>query len=101
MGEDAGRDRFESRGARRGSIVRSLDASVQPDVVPASYARTMSSSRGTSSRRRRGEIATLPSGSLRVKVYAGIDPLSGKRHYLTETIPAGLTAAADAEKART
>jgi integrase len=43
----------------------------------------------------------LPSGSLRVKVYAGIDPLSGKRHYLTETIPAGPTAAVDAEKART
>lgn len=52
-------------------------------------------------RRRRGEIATLPSGSLRVKVYAGVDPLSGKRHYLTATIPAGPTAAADAEKART
>lgn len=53
------------------------------------------------SRRRRGEIATLPSGSLRVKVYGGIDPLSGRRHYLTETIPAGPTAHAEAEKART
>lgn len=37
------------------------------------------------STRPRGEIETLSSGSLRVKVYAGIDPLSGKRHYLTET----------------
>lgn len=43
----------------------------------------------------------MPSGSLRVKVYAGVDPLSGKRHYLTETIPAGPTAADDAERART
>lgn len=34
-------------------------------------------------------------------MYAGIDPLSKKRHYLTETIPAGPTAAKDAEKART
>jgi len=29
-------------------------------------------------RRTRGEIMTLPSGSLRVRVYAGIDPLTGK-----------------------
>lgn len=35
-------------------------------------------------KRQRGEIETLPSGSLRVKVYAGVDPISGKRHYLTE-----------------
>jgi integrase/DNA-binding transcriptional regulator YhcF (GntR family) len=56
---------------------------------------------GTSKRRTRGEVETLPSGSLRVKVYAGIDPLSGRRHYLTETIPAGPSAADDAEKART
>jgi len=52
-------------------------------------------------KRMRGEIETLPSGSLRVKVYAGIDPLSGKRNYLTETVPAGPTAATDAERART
>jgi len=61
----------------------------------------MSSAQTRPRRRKRGEIQTLPSGSLRVKVYAGIDPLSGKRHYLTETIPAGPTAAAAAEKART
>jgi integrase len=36
-----------------------------------------------------------------VQVYAGRDPVSGKRHYLTETVPAGPTAAKDAEKART
>ncbi len=37
----------------------------------------------------RGEIEALPSGSLRVRVYAGIDPVSKKRNYLVETIPAG------------
>ena len=54
-----------------------------------------------SSERQRGEIETLASGSLRVKVYAGIDPLSGKRHYLTETVPAGPRALAEAKKVRT
>lgn len=52
-------------------------------------------------RRSRGEIETLPSGSLRVKVYAGSDPLTGRRHYLSETVPAGPTAESDAEQART
>ena len=48
--------------------------------------------------RRRGEIEKLPSGSLRVRVYAGIDPVSGKRHHLTEIIPPGPRAAREAEK---
>ncbi|HSV64798.1 MAG TPA: tyrosine-type recombinase/integrase [Mycobacteriales bacterium] len=52
-------------------------------------------------RRTRGEIATLPSGSLRVKVYTGTDPLSGRRHYLNETVPAGPTARKEAEQVRT
>jgi integrase len=52
-------------------------------------------------KRQRGEIATLPSGSLRVKVYAGIDPVTKKRHYLTETIPPGVHAGREAERART
>ena len=51
--------------------------------------------------RKRGEIATLPSGSLRVKVYAGIDPLTSKRHYLTEVISPGPGADKEAKKART
>lgn len=51
--------------------------------------------------RNRGEIEALPSGSLRVRVYAGVDPVSKKRHYLTETIPSGPQAARLAEKART
>lgn len=50
--------------------------------------------------RRRGEVEELPSGALRIKVYAGQDPLTGRRHYLRETIPAGPTAARDAERAR-
>jgi integrase len=52
-------------------------------------------------RRRRGEIETLPSGSLRVRVYAGTDPVSKRRHYLVQTVPAGPEAAREAEKART
>lgn len=51
--------------------------------------------------RPRGEIEELRSGSLRVKVYAGIDPLTKKRHYLTETVPAGPKAAKEAERVRT
>jgi integrase len=35
--------------------------------------------------RSRGHIETLPSGSFRAKVYAGIDPLTRKRRYLVET----------------
>src|SRR6266511_2975216 len=59
------------------------------------------SNTSTPPRRQRGEIETLPSGSLRVRVYAGIDPVSKKRHYLVETIPAGPKAVREAEKART
>lgn len=36
-----------------------------------------------------------------MRVYAGVDPLSGKRHYLTETVPPGPQAATEAEKVRT
>jgi integrase len=52
-------------------------------------------------RRDRGGVEKLPSGSLRVKVYAGIDPVSKKRLYLVETVPAGPTADKEADKART
>jgi len=52
-------------------------------------------------KRQRGEIEALPSGSLRVKVYAGVDPVTKRRHYLHETIPAGPTAQREAEKVRT
>jgi integrase len=51
--------------------------------------------------RERGGIDQLPSGAYRVRVYAGADPLTGRRNYLTEVVPAGPRAAAEAEKART
>ena len=51
-------------------------------------------------KRLRGEVEELPSGALRVKVYAGEDPLTGRRHYLRETVPAGPRAARDAEQVR-
>ncbi|WP_212992787.1 LacI family DNA-binding transcriptional regulator [Actinoplanes auranticolor] len=55
---------------------------------------------GSALPRARGEIETLPSGSLRVRVYAGIDPVSKKRQYLVETVPAGADAADEADKVR-
>ena len=39
---------------------------------------------GRSPSRSRGHIETLPSGKFRARVYAGIDPLTGKRRYLKE-----------------
>lgn len=57
---------------------------------------------GTGKRQRaRGSIERLPSGSLRVKVYAGYDPLTGRRNYLSEIVPAGPKAATEAERVRT
>jgi len=56
---------------------------------------------GGKRRRARGEIEELPSGSLRVRVYSGIDPLTKKRHFLTEVVPPGPGAAKQAEKIRT
>ncbi|SDC96293.1 LacI family DNA-binding transcriptional regulator [Glycomyces harbinensis] len=55
---------------------------------------------GTGPRRARGEIERLPSGSLRVRVYLGIDPATRKRRYLVETVPAGPEAAREAEGVR-
>lgn len=49
-------------------------------------------------RRQRGRIEDLPSGSLRVSVYAGVDPLTKRRIYLKETVPAGPKAHAAAER---
>src|SRR5918995_7030256 len=51
--------------------------------------------------RTRGAVDRLPSGAYRVRVYAGSDPVTGKRHDLTELVPAGPKAAAEAEKVRT
>lgn len=52
-------------------------------------------------KRTRGTIDVLPSGSLRVRVSAGTDPITGGRHVLDEIIPPGPDAAKLAEKART
>jgi hypothetical protein len=52
-------------------------------------------------KRQRGTIDALPSGALRVRVYAGIDPLTKRRHDLVEIIPPGPDAPLEAEKART
>jgi hypothetical protein len=38
-------------------------------------------------RRQRGSIEELPSGALWVPMYAGIDSLTGRRHYRKESIP--------------
>ncbi|MCG8917380.1 hypothetical protein L6E12_16465 [Actinokineospora sp. PR83] len=46
----------------------------------------MRAPRKRGSNRQRGTIQALPSGALRARVYSGVDPLSGKRVYLTETI---------------
>jgi hypothetical protein len=45
-----------------------------------------SSSRAPSVVERKGSITRLPSGSLRVKVYAGPHPVTGRPHYIGETI---------------
>lgn len=47
----------------------------------------------------RGSISRLPSGSLRVRVYAGTNPVTGHPRTLTQTIPDGPIALADAEAA--
>jgi integrase len=52
----------------------------------------------TRRRRARGAIEELPSGALRVKVYAGIDPVSKSRRYLTETVKAAPGAGTEAER---
>lgn len=71
-----------------------------PCMVRTPYSRTMTDAGGRRQKRQRGQIETLPSDALRVKVYAGVDPLNGRRHYLRETVPAGLNAEAEAEKVR-
>jgi len=58
----------------------------------------------TRQKRSRGLIDRLPSGSLRVRVYAGYDSVTEKRHYLSETVPARASeqeTLREAEKVRT
>ncbi|HYQ67231.1 hypothetical protein [Actinophytocola sp.] len=47
----------------------------------------------------RGSISRLPSGSLRVRVYADVHPVTGHQRYLSRTVPGGPAALADAEVA--
>jgi integrase len=49
------------------------------------YARTMAAAVG-GPRRARGVVEELPSGALRVRVFAGYDPVTKKRHYLSEVV---------------
>lgn len=58
-------------------------------------------SHGAGRRRARGAIDVLPSGGLRVRVYAGMDAVTGRRRNLVELIPPGPKAARQAEAART
>jgi integrase len=60
----------------------------------------MAASRGRR-KRARGSIEVQHSGSLRVSVYAGLDPLTGQRHYLREMVPGGPGAQAEAERVLT
>lgn len=55
---------------------------------------------GVGRARAKGGIETLASGALRVRVYAGIDPVTKKRHTLIETVPPGPKAQREAEKVR-
>jgi len=51
--------------------------------------------------RARGNIGTLRSGALRVRAYAGIDPVTKKRHDLDEIVPPGPIARREAERSST
>jgi hypothetical protein len=44
---------------------------------------------GTRTKRATGIIEKLPSGALRVRVHAGLDPLTKRRHELIEIVPPG------------
>lgn len=46
-----------------------------------------------------GSVTRLPSGSLRVKVYAGLHPVTGRLQYIGETVAAGPLAREQAEEA--
>lgn len=57
--------------------------------------------RSQARKRQRGGVEKLASGSVRVKVHAGTDPVTRRRLYLTETIPAGPRQSRLVEQART
>ncbi len=51
-------------------------------------------------KREQGSIDELPSGALRVRVYAGMDPITKRRHDLVEVVPAGPKAWDQADEVR-
>ena len=65
------------------------------------YGRGMSASSDQARARLRGSVRRLPSGAYQVRVYAGLDSLTGRRNELAEVVPAGPKAAAEAERVRT
>lgn len=48
--------------------------------------------------RERGSTETLASGAVRVRVYAGVDPVTKREHYLREVVPPGPKQAAEIRK---
>lgn len=60
----------------------------------------MARSPGAAAGRTRGSIDELPSGALRVRVYAGVDPVSKRRHDLIEIVPPGPGAEKQARRIR-
>jgi integrase len=56
--------------------------------------------RGPARPKPQGSVDILPSGSLRVRVYAGTDVLTGQPHYVAEVIKLGPHAQEQAEEAR-
>lgn len=69
-------------------------------VTRVRYGRLVAAARNARSGRQRGAIDELPSGALRVRVYAGVDPVTKKRHNLIEVVQPGPKAWAKAEDAR-
>ena len=68
-------------------------------MTQTGYACVMTRAAGQQ-RRQRGSIDALPSGALRVRVYAGVDPVTRRRHDLIEIVPAGPGAERRAEEVR-
>ena len=73
----------------------------QPKRDPTSRSDALMTRSKPGRRRSRGTVDELPSGALRVRVYAGKDPVTGRRRDLVEVIPSGPKAAGQAEEALT
>lgn len=58
-------------------------------VARMAYSAAVGTSKMPRGRREKGNIEALQSGALRVRVYAGIDPVTKRAHYLRAVVPAG------------